>query len=148
MSNDVPLLRYSDVLMMKAEALLRTGNPDEAALLVTHVRERSFTDNPEKATVTGSELLEGSTYDYGVRDEFNDMYTQEGGDDIQFGRFLDELGWEFSQEGRRRQDLIRFGIFTEKSWFSHQPNGEFRSLFPIPQQELNTNPNLVQNRGY
>lgn len=148
MSNDVPLLRYSDVLMMNAEALLRTGNLDAAALLVTEVRKRSFTDNPDKATVTGSELLEGSTYDYGIRDDFNNMYTEEGGDDIQFGSFLDELGWEFSQEGRRRQDLIRFGVFTTKSWFSHQPNGDYRNLFAIPQQELNTNPNLVQNRGY
>ena len=148
LSNDIPLLRYSDVLMMKAEALLRTGKINEAAALVTQVRARSFTDHPELAVVSGSDLLEGSSYDYGLRDEVTGEFTEEGGADIEFGRFLDELGWEFSQEGRRRQDLIRFGVFTEKSWLSHEPNGEYRSLFAIPQNAINTNPNLEQNPGY
>lgn len=148
MSNDVPLLRYADVLMMKAESLLRTGMADAAAALVTKVRERSFTDAPEKAEVTGAELLEGSSYAYGLSDQFHELFTNEGGEDIQYGRFLDELGWEFSQEGRRRQDLIRFGVFTEKSWLSHKPNGDYRVLFPIPQEEINKNPNLTQNEGY
>ena len=148
MSNDVPLLRYADVLMMKAEALLRTGNAEEAASLVTQVRERSFKSTPEKAEVTGSDLLEGSRYQYGLADEIHGWYSNEGGRDIQYGRFLDELGWEFSQEGRRRQDLIRFGVFTTKSWLSHKPNGTHRVLFPIPQQEINKNPNLEQNPGY
>ena len=65
-----------------------------------------------------------------------------------YGRFLDELGWEFAQEAHRRQDQIRFGVFTTKKWLSHRPNGDYRSLFPIPQDELNKNPNLTQNQGY
>ncbi|SMO39800.1 RagB/SusD family nutrient uptake outer membrane protein [Gracilimonas mengyeensis] len=145
LNNDYPLFRYADVLMMKAEALLRTGSADQAATIVTQIRERAF-DNPGRAIVTGAELMGGSVYDYGRRD--HNVTTQEGGDDIQYGRFLDELGWEFNQEGRRRQDLIRFGVFTEKSWFSHEPNGDYRVLFPIPTNELNTNPNLSQNPGY
>ncbi|APU68982.1 SusD, outer membrane protein [Christiangramia flava JLT2011] len=96
--------------------------------------------------MTGSELESGSVYDYGLRNE--DATTEEGGDDIMYGRFLDELAWEFNQEGHRRQDMIRFGIFTEKSWFSHSPDGDFRALYPIPQQALNNNPNLTQNPGY
>lgn len=147
LSNDVPLLRYTDVLMMKAECLLRTGNPDGAAEIVTQVRERSFMDNPEKAVVTGPELLEGSVYVYGPARN-GEISPVEGGEDIQYGRFLDELGWEFAMEGRRRQDMIRFGIFTEKSWLSHTPNGDYRKLLPIPDNILNTNPNLTQNPGY
>jgi hypothetical protein len=147
MNNDVPLFRYADVLMMKAESLLRTGNAGEAAMLVTKVRQRSFKENQLKATVTAADLLSGSSYVYGPAK--NDEILQvEGGDDIQFGRFLDELGWEFAQEGRRRQDMIRFGVFTRKSWLSHKPNGDYRMLLPIPQQELNKNPNLEQNPGY
>jgi hypothetical protein len=147
MNNDVPLFRYADVLMMKAESLLRTGNAGEAAMLVTQVRQRSFKGNQLKATVTAADLMGGSVYVYGPTK--NDQILQvEGGDDIQFGRFLDELGWEFAQEGRRRQDLIRFGVFTKKSWLSHKPNGDYRMLLPIPQQELNKNPNLKQNPGY
>jgi len=148
LNNDFVVFRYADVLMMKAECLLRTGRADEAAAIVTQVRTRSFTRAPEKATVTGAELLAGSAYDYGFRDESNTPNTYEGGADIPYGRFLDELGWEFDQEGRRRQDLIRFGIFTTKSWFSHAPNGAHRKLFPIPRIELEANLTLTQNPGY
>ena len=146
LSNDCPLFRLTDILMMKAESLLRTGKADEAATIVTAVRARSFAANPSKAVVTGTQLQAGSIYDYGRRDY--KVQTHEGGADIQYGRFLDELGWEFNQEARRRQDMIRFGIFTRKSWFSHQPNGDYRKLMPIPANVLATNPNIKQNPGY
>jgi starch-binding outer membrane protein, SusD/RagB family len=146
LSNDFPLFRYADVLLMKAESLLRTGKPDDAAAIVTQVRARNFPDNPSKATVTGADLLKGSTYDYGLRNHLTS--TEEGGADIKYGRFLDELAWEFCQEGRRRTDMIRFGAFTTKSWLSHSPNGDYRALFPIPRGEIAKNPNLVQNTGY
>lgn len=145
LNNDYPLFRYADVLMMKAECLLRTGDADEAATIVTEVRARAF-DESGKATVTGAELMEGSVYNYGLRNELET--TEEGGDDIQYGRFLDELGWEFNQEGRRRQDMIRFGVYTTKSYLSHSPNGDYRSLYPIPRGRLETNTNLSQNPGY
>lgn len=148
MSNDVPLFRYSDVLMMKAECLLQTGKADQAATIVTEVRQRSFKDNPSKAVVTGADLMKGSVYKYGLKDSKYNLFSNEGGADIQYGRFLDELGWEFAQEGRRRQDLIRFGVFTRKSWLTHKPNGDYRTLFPIPQEEINKNVNLQQNPGY
>jgi len=146
LSNDFPLFRYADILMMKAECLLRQGNADEAAVIVTQVRERDFKSNPEEAVVTGNDLMQGSSYDYGLRNHITS--TEEGGSDIQYGRFLDELGWEFNQEGRRRTDMIRFGAFTTKSWLSHSPNGEYRALFPIPRAEIEKNSNLKQNPGY
>lgn len=145
LSNDWPLFRYADVLLMKAEALMRSGQ-DGAGALVTKVRERAFKDNPSKAVVSDDDLLKGSVYDYGRRDSY--QITHEGGDDIQYGRFLDELGWEFTQEGRRRQDMIRFGVFTTKSWFSHDASSSYRSLYPIPNQAILTNSNLSQNPGY
>jgi hypothetical protein len=146
LSNDWPLFRYADVLMMKAESMLRTGNADAAAALVTQVRQRNFKSNPDKATVTGADLLKGSSYDYGLRNHITS--TTEGGADIQYGRFLDELGWEFNQEARRRSDMIRFGMFTKKSWLSHSPNGDYRALYPIPRTEIAKNSNLKQNPGY
>lgn len=145
LNNDYPLFRYADVLMMKAECLLRTGDADGAAVLVSQVRNRAFALK-SKATVTGEQLMAGSTYDYGMRDRNSE--THEGGADIQYGRFLDELGWEFNQEGRRRQDMIRFGIYTKKSWFSHAPNGDYWAIYPIPRGRLETNTNLQQNTGY
>ena len=73
----------------------------------------------------------------------------EGGADIKYGRFLDELGWEFNQEGRRRQDLIRFGVWTTKSWLSHSATNDInKNLYPIPRAELDKNGKLKQNPGY
>ncbi len=150
LDNDYPMFRYADVLMMKAEALLRTGNSGEAARLVSQVRERAFRDNPEKAVVSGAQLVRGSIYEYGWQEKDGTIGVTNGGADIQYGRFLDELGWEFAAEAHRRQDLIRFGVFQTKSWFNHRPHAQAqqRTLFPIPFQELNTNPNLTQNPGY
>jgi len=150
LDNDYPMFRYADILMMKAEALLRTGRSNEAALLVSEVRERAFKLTPEKATVTGADLEKGSTYNYGWQDKDGTVAGQNGGADIEFGRFLDELGWEFAGEARRRQDIIRFGVFQTKSWFNHRPHAraQSRTLFPIPNDERNKNPKLDQNPGY
>ena len=145
LSNDFPLLRYADVLLMKAEALLRTGRADEAARLVTEVRRRNFADHPEKAAVSGSQLEGTTCYDYGRRD---DSRTTHDGAQVKYGRMLDELGWEFSQEGRRRQDMVRFGVFTTRAWFSHDASDATRNLYPIPNRQILTNGKLKQNPGY
>jgi len=145
LSNDFPLFRYADILMMKAEALLRDGKPGAGAL-VTQVRERAFREHPEKAVVTDEQLKAGSCYDYGRRDEYEN--STQGGSDITYGRFLDELGWEFCQEGRRRQDMIRFNAFTTRSWFSHDKSDPTKNLYPIPNKVLLTNNKLHQNPGY
>ncbi|MEI6950234.1 RagB/SusD family nutrient uptake outer membrane protein [Paraflavisolibacter sp. H34] len=148
LSVDYPLVRFADVLMMKAECLLRTGRADEAAQIVTQVRQRAFKSNPAKATVTGAQLAQGSSYQYGYWNANGTITEQQGGADIQYGRFLDELGWEFAAEGRRRQDLIRFGVFHTKTWFNHRPSAAYKALFPLPEAELVKNPNLKQNQGY
>jgi hypothetical protein len=67
---------------------------------------------------------------------------------VPYGRFLDELGWEFAAEARRRSDMIRFGVYQTKNWYNHTPQGEHTILFPIGLEELNTNTNLTQNPGY
>jgi hypothetical protein len=153
---DFPDMRYAEVLLMKAEALLRTGNAGGAATLVTQVRQRNFRGTAaSKATVTAADLAKGSVYNYGWYDEDGVVKTgpggtavTNGGADIQYGRFLDELRWEFAAEAKDRQMLIRFGVFTTKTWFNHRPNGEYRTLFAIPQQRLQTNNKLKQNAGY
>lgn len=147
LSNDFPIFRYADVLMMKAECLLRTGKAAEAASIVTEVRKRDFKTHPQKATVTAADLQKGSVYDYGyVKD--GKIVENQGGADIQFGRFFDELGWEFAAEAHRRQDMIRFGVYSSKKWFQHKPIGKYRELFSIPESVLNSNSNLKQNPGY
>jgi|AntAceMinimDraft_14_1070370.scaffolds.fasta_scaffold01964_10 hypothetical protein len=59
----------------------------------------------------------------------------------------DERGYELFWEGKRRQDMIRFGHFTDA--FSEKPTTpDHVRIFPIPQSALDVNPNLVQNSGY
>ncbi len=144
---DFPYLRYADVLMMKAEALLRTGSAEEAAALVSQVRQRSF-DDPAAATVTGPELAGDSVWEYGTLAEDGSIDNPGDQSPVQYGRFLDELGWEFVGEARRRTDIIRFGVYSTKNWYNHVPQGEYTKLFPIGLEELNTNTNLQQNPGY
>jgi len=146
LSNDVPIFRLADVMMMKAESLLRTAQNGNAATLVSEVRARAF-DITADAMVSGSDLTNDSNYQYGFVED-GVITEPDATGAIQFGRFLDELGWEFAAEFHRRQDLIRFGVYTTKTWLSHRPNGDFRTLFPIPQSQLNNNTNLVQNPGY
>ena len=64
---------------------------------------------------------------------------------------LAERQLEFAWEGWRRQDLVRFGLFTRS--YSSRPqlpdegNG-YTTVFPIPENILLLNGNLTQNPGY
>ena len=68
---------------------------------------------------------------------------------------LDERNRELLWEGTRRQDLIRFGQFSNSSvwtWKGGTQAGKvtdaFRDVYPIPANELSANPTLKQNQGY
>lgn len=69
---------------------------------------------------------------------------------------IDERGRELYMEGFRRQDLIRFGLFTTDKYLWEFKGGvpegtavdsKF-NLFSIPSADLNSNGNLTQNPGY
>lgn len=147
MNNDFVVFRLSQVYMMKAECQLRTGNADAAAEIVTLIRQRAFKKNPDKAKVTGAELQQQSSYVYGTVSDYV-LTPQAGTYPEKFGRFYDELGWEFVGETFRRRDMIRFGHYTKVQWLSHKPNGDYRTLFPIPQRVVDANPKLDQNPAY
>lgn len=64
---------------------------------------------------------------------------------------LDERMMEFAWEGWRRQDLVRFGLFTRA--YSSRPQlpdeaSGYTTVFPIPGNVLKMNRRLVQNKGY
>lgn len=61
---------------------------------------------------------------------------------------LRERLFELVVEGKRRQDLIRFGRFLTPWQFKPVTTAAYRVLFPIPQTQLDANPLLVQNAGY
>ena len=47
----------------------------------------------------------------------------------------------------RRQDLIRFDKWDD-AWWEKEASTETYELFPIPQQQMDSNDNLEQNPGY
>lgn len=166
--DDVPYFRLAEAYYIKAECLLRLGGyKDEtiqdAADLVTAVRMRAFNHDIDKATITPEELIGGSSYNYGHRENTAEMgepdnwiITEEGGEDIEFGGLLDEYAKEFVAEAHRRATLIRFNIkgtnmnvYCGKSWFCKDAEEDRHSdLFPIPESALRGNMKLKQNPGY
>lgn len=114
LSNDFPIFRYADVLLMKAEAAWRQGKTAVALDYVNQVRERA---NVADLTSIDADVL------------------------------LAERGRELFAEGHRRSDLIRFGKYND-AWWEKATSAPFRNLFPIPENQLQANPNLTQNPGY
>jgi hypothetical protein len=136
MSNDYAVFRYADVLLMKAEALWRTGQTSEALTLVNMIRAR--------AGISDLTTLDGPV-----------SYDMAGGN-IAGGELLNEIGREMFAECHRRQDLIRWGLFTDlEKWILPYYNPQdvlktdaYTTLFAIHRDKLDANPNLDQNPGY
>lgn len=69
---------------------------------------------------------------------------------------IDEWGKEFYMEGRRRSDLVRFGLFTGSRYLwdfkGGQPGGtgvdKHFEVYPVPDTDLAGNPNMSQNADY
>ena len=112
--NDIVLFRYADVLLMKAEAMVRNGgNGDEPLNMV-----RDRVGAPHR-TATLSNIL-------------------------------DERMLELSWEGWRRNDLVRYGLFTRAYTDRPQLPGEangYTTVFPIPGKVLAITGDS-QNPGY
>ncbi len=123
MGNDFPIIRYADILLSRAEALNEISGPTEEAIsLINEVRE-----------VAGVPAL-----------SLNNFSSKEALRD----HILDERAWEFFTEELRRQDLIRHGKFIELANERGKSAFDYHVLFPIPQNEIDRNPNLEQNPGY
>ncbi|MFC3198828.1 RagB/SusD family nutrient uptake outer membrane protein [Parapedobacter deserti] len=125
--NHYILYRLTEIYFNKAEAIMRRNGgvaTQEAVDLVNACRERAFTpEDWQEARYTTATL---------TMDEL-----------------LAERGREFIFEGKRRTDIIRFGRFTNGSWWDHEPtNDPNREIYPIPHTQIAINPNLKQNPGY
>lgn len=131
------LLRYSDVLLLYAEALneVNQGPTPEAYEAVNMVRRRGF------------------GLDYTVASDDADLDMGLSYVDFQ-SAIRDERAWELAGEAHRRQDLIRWGIYADavketynnlSTWHSNGYKyflgGEYtqkgkHELLPIPQREI------------
>ena len=69
---------------------------------------------------------------------------------------IDEWCREFYMEGRRRSDLVRFGLFTGSKYLWSFKGGvengagipTYYDIYPIPADEIKNNPNMTQNPKY
>mgnify|MGYP003042600181 CR=1 FL=1 len=121
--NYIPIIRYADILLSKAEALNNINGPNNVSFdLIDSVRLRS-----------GNLPINRSAYT--TTDELN---TQ----------LLQERAWEFVGEGLRRMDMIRMGKFISSAQGRGLNAQSYMTLYPIPQSEIQNNPNLKQNPGY
>ncbi|HEY4063323.1 MAG TPA: RagB/SusD family nutrient uptake outer membrane protein [Puia sp.] len=121
--NDIPVIRYADILLSRAEALNELNGPNQESIdLVNQVRQRA-----------GVSLL--SLANFGSKDALRDWLLQ-------------ERAWEFYGEGMRRDDLIRMNKFISGAVLRGKTAHDYQVLYPIPQPEIDANPNLKQNPGY
>lgn len=67
--------------------------------------------------------------------------------ELTMDNLLAERGRELFSEAWRRSDLIRFGVNND-AWWEKPVTSPHVNLFPIPQAQIDANPNLVQNPGY
>jgi hypothetical protein len=114
----VPVFRYSDILLMKAEAILRGGTATLGQTALTLA-------NQLRAERTTSAAWSNITLD--------SVYN--------------ERSREFAWEGWHRNDMIRFGKF-EGSWGFKTDADVNHRIYPIPTVALQLNPALKQNTGY
>ena len=119
-NSDFPIYRYADVLLMKAEALMRIngGTATQPAVdLVNEVRLRTGLANYTTADLTLEELLR-------------------------------ERGRELAWEGHRRQDQIRFKNFTQGKWQFKDVTSDGRNIFPIPQWVQDASPGVYTQNSW
>ena len=68
--------------------------------------------------------------------------------DLDEAAILNERLFELTYEAKRRQDLVRFGRFTD-AWSFKNASAPHRIVFPIPQQQIDASDGaLTQNAGY
>lgn len=122
--NDFPLIRYAEILLAKAEALLELKGVNQTSIdLINQIRNRAGLSNFSLSDFSTKEAL--------------------------LEQILNERKWEFWHEGKRRRDLIRTNKYIQCAHDRGIPNAkESHVWFPIKQSAIDANPLLKQNDGY
>jgi hypothetical protein len=131
--NNYPIIRYSEILLMRAEALNAINASDpEAYEKLNIVRRRAF-GKPQN-DISDIDIRQGLS-----KDEFLDI-------------ILLERRREFAFEGKRRFDLLRTGKLKEAMMKQNPAIASIiedkHYLLPIPVSELEANKLLEQNPGW
>lgn len=155
-SKNQAVVRYDEVLLMKAEILIELGRHNEALPIINQLRQRASNSTEMLTFTDGSPTL---NYDVEIyQDGVNIDWTQENA--------REALRWErrleLAMEGRRFFDLVRWGIAEEvmnqyfekerdrRQWFQIAEFTAGRDEYrPIPQEQMNLSEGAyTQNPGY
>jgi hypothetical protein len=149
-SKNVDFIRYADVLLFKAEALIELNQVDAGINIINEIRKRA------KAS-TQRQINAGATDVYNVGEYSMGMSKPDAIKALIFERRL-----EFGMEGPRFFDLVRWGmaeevlntyLTVEKTRKDFLTNASFTAgrdeYYPIPQREIDFTGGLyTQNSGY
>ncbi len=150
------LIRYADVMLWKAEALIELGRQSEALPLINAIRTRAANSTARLKLANGNGVANYhvDTYKPGVNIEWSQETARRA---LRFERRL-----EFAEEGTRFFDLVRWGIAdtylnayfqTEKEKRKYLKDAQFQKnrdeYLPIPLNQIRFSHDLyVQNNGY
>ncbi len=127
--SDTPVARLAEFMLMRAEALARTGDMESAVFLLNKIRGRSL-------RIVGAN-------GFVVPEAEKDYVFFETTDDV-LEAIIRERRVELAFEGNYFHDLMR--LKSEDVQGKRYDDPKLR--FPIPQREMDANPALVQNTGY
>ncbi len=155
-SKNKDIIRFDEVLLWKAEALIQLNRIDEALVIINQIRRRaqnsmSKLSYPNGETFSNYYIRE---YEPGV----NCDWTQ----DFAFKALMWERRLELAMEGERFYDLVRWGIAAEvlnpyfvkeREYRVHLKEAEFtkgkHEYLPIPQAQIDLSEGVYeQNIGY
>lgn len=150
------ILRYADVVLWKAEALIELNRQNEALPLINQIRTRAKNSTALLRNSNGTPQANYNvdTYKPGVNCTWTNDYARQA---LRFERRL-----EFAMEGSRFFDLVRWGIaqayldnyFTiEKTKRAYLKDGKFTKnrdeYLPIPLNQIRFSKGVYkQNAGY
>ena len=155
-SSNWQLIRFADVLLWKAEALIELGRKDEALPLINQVRQRADNSTGRLKQMNGNytSTYKIELYEQGVN---TDWTEDEARQVLEWERRL-----EFAMEGSRFFDLVRWGIAaeylnhyfsTESSKRTYLQTASFQKgrdeYLPIPLNQINYSKGLyTQNTNW
>ncbi len=149
-SKNVDFIRYADVLLFKAEALIQLNRFEEALPIINEIRQRAAASSQRPIEAGASDI-----YNLGLYQTFPSK-------EFAFKALKFERRLEFGMEGPRFFDLVRWGeaetvlnayLAEEKTKRDFLNNAQFTSgrdeYYPIPQREIDFTGGLyIQNPGY
>lgn len=142
-SDNAPIIRYPDVLLMRAEALAETAatypsaESSEAIDLLNDVHLRSIrVTNDQGGQEDASLWFAYNETDFTSNEELLEAIYAERRAELAF-------------EGKRKHDLVRLGMDVTSGTSGAVAAPDANNLiWPIPESELDANDNICQNEGY